>query len=173
VTEEDQLPIAGRERGDGLPDATSELTPAQDVIGRRIGPRDHRCSGSLVTGVGLGERERARLPAAQVIDRSVRGDAVEPRREPVTGIERLERDEDLEKDLLREVGRRIARTDESKDVVDETSLMAEDQRPEGVAIPGQRLVDQTLVRERRQIGDRASDGARGCRGSLHRFHSAL
>src|SRR6185436_316583 len=100
----------------------------------------------------------ARLLAPQVVDRPIGRDAIQPGREPIAGVERLERDEDLEEDLLGQVCRRIPGPYEAENVIDESPLMPVNQGSERVTITRQGLVDQTLVGEGGQIRNRASNG---------------
>src|SRR5882672_1840763 len=134
MSQENQLAIAGRQRRDRLGDPPLELTSAQDVIGRRIASRNRGSRGGIFGGRGLAERERTRLSPAQVIDRPVGGDAVEPRRESVARIEGVEGKRKLEGGLPGQIPRHVAGGPEAGEGIHEPALMTKNQRSEGVAI---------------------------------------
>src|SRR5207248_10051474 len=72
--------------------------------------------GAAALRLGALVRERPGPPLAEVIDRRVSGDPKEPRREPVGGVEAVERLKHLQKDLLSQVDRVVAAADHPGDV---------------------------------------------------------
>jgi hypothetical protein len=166
VAEQDELPVRGREVADGGVQSRLQLAEPQHVVRGRVGARDDR-RRRLVVGGRLAERQGARLLPAEMIDRAVARDAIQPGGEPVPGVERLEGDVHLHEDLLREVHRQVARSDQPEDVVDEPALVAHDQGTEGVPVVGERQIDEALVGHSREIGRRAAHGAHRSRTASH------
>src|SRR5437667_359478 len=75
---------------------------------------------------------------AQVVDRRVRRDLVEPGRELERGVVALERAVDLDEDLLREVERGLVVADHAEDEVGDRAVVAGDERVEAVGLASRR-----------------------------------
>ena len=85
-----------------------------------------------------------------MIDAQVAADADDPGLEVRPTVERIERLEDLEKDVLREVFRLVMLADELvRDVEDLPPVLADDSLPRSL-VAGQALFDEAVGRRRLQ-----------------------
>ena len=115
--------------------------------------------------VGRVDLARDRLPllahAAVVIDAEVAADADDPGLEVGAPVERLERLEDLQEDVLRQILGLVVLADELVGDVEHLAPVLADDRFPGRLIAGQALLDEAVGRERlggRGINRHASSG---------------
>jgi hypothetical protein len=145
------LEIAKHDRGpersgqylQGLPQQRAQIL----VLGDRVRPTFQR-RRLQVAGIDIARDRLPLLPhAAVVIDAEVPADADDPGLEVRAAIERVQRLEDLEEDILREIFRLVVPPDELVgDVEDLAPVLAHDRLPRDL-VTGQAPLDEAVGRQ--------------------------